>query len=316
MGCKFRERLRTGKSCKFFSLTEKGGIKNGYCNNHEAQYYRCVDFIASGNFNLSHSQKNSWERCPYKWYLENIRGIKKRREKESPAMKMGSELGRLVSGIGKPERFTADQEYNRQLCALMAKVIREYELLPLEGVEYEHDVVRNGFRGKIDILVPAIKNFYELKFTTDPSRYTSKSSAAVQLTGYFYLMPECKEGWMLPVQVAKLKDKSGADPMDKLPRIAEDVRKRIPFYFPNYDPDRELPLPKWGTKFRVQEFDLVEFERGIQWAKGEIMRSCKEMYFPQRTASCDAPFKCDFLPVFETGGVNWAVYEKREQDDH
>ena len=88
------------------------------------------------------------------------------------------------------------------------------------------------------------------------------------------------------------------------------------FYFPNYDQDRSFPLPKWGTKFSIKEFDLVEFEKGIQWAKGEIMRACEAMYFPQRTANCESPFQCDFLPIYNTGGVNWAVFEKREQDDH
>jgi hypothetical protein len=271
-----------------------------------------VDYIASGKFDLSKSQKESWERCPYKWYLENIRGIKKRREKQSPALKMGSELGRLVSGVGKPEVFTRDQEFNKQLCALMARIIKEYELLPTEDVEYEYSGDRNGFTGKIDILVPKIKTFYELKFTTDPTRYTNKPSAATQLKGYFYLKPEYPECWMLPVQVSKLKDKKGQeDPLEKMNRIEADVRKRMNFYFPNYNPDRKPPLPKWGTKFHNREFDLVEFERGIQWAKMEIQRECRAMYFPQRTANCEAPFNCDFLPIFNTGGVNWATFERK-----
>jgi hypothetical protein len=308
MGCKFRERLSNGKSCKFFG--------KGYCNNQEAKYYRCVDYIARGKFKLSYSQKQSWERCPYKWYLENIIGIKKREEKKSPAMKMGSELGRLVSGIGEPERFLPSQEYNKQLCALMARIIKEYELLPLEGVEYEHDFVRDGFRGKIDMLVPKIKSFYELKFTTDPTNYTDKASATTQITGYFYGKPDYPECWIIPVRVSALKDKKGADPMDKLGRIEEDVKKRMNFYFPKYDPDREPPLPKWGTKFWIKEFDLVEFGRGVNWAKQEIMRSCEAMYFPQRTANCSSPFKCDFISVFETGGISWQTFERREQDDH
>lgn len=304
MGCKFRVRRSSGKSCTFF--------RKGYCNNDEAQYYRCVDYIARGNLTLSYSQKQSWERCPYKWYLENIRGIKKREEKQGPALKMGSELGRLVTGKGKPQHFLKDQEFNKQLCALMANIIREYELLPTEGLEYEFKATVNDFTGNIDILIPAIKTFYELKFTTDPTRYTSKSSAAVQLTGYFYLKQDYDYGWMLPVQVTKLKDKKGSDdPTQKLKRVEEDVRKRMNFYFPNYDPDREPPLPKWGTKFHRKEFDMKEFERGIAWARGEIIRSCEAMYFPQRTANCDTPFQCDFLPIYNTGGVNWATFERK-----
>ena len=304
--CELRVRKEGGKGCEHF--------KDGYCNHPNEAYYRCIDYLASGNIHLSYSQKNSWERCPYKWYLENVKGIKKRKEKQTPALKMGKELGRLVSGIGEPEIFAKEEEYNKQLSSLMYKIMEEYEMLPKKGIEFEVKVDRDGFVGVLDMVMEERSLLAELKFTTDPSRYLTKSSAAHQLTGYFYLRPDLRHAIMLPVQVSKLKDKKGQeDPLEKMARIEADVKRRINFYFPHYDDEKEPP--KWGLKFSAAEFDLTEFAEGIKWAKEEIIRSLHAGYFPQRVANCEAPFQCDFLPIYNTGGVNWNIFEKRKQGD-
>jgi len=301
MGCKLRERIG-GKGCKHFG--------SGYCNHEKSSYYRCIDYIASGKLNLSHSQKQTWERCPYKWYLENIKGIRVKRERQSVAMRMGSELGRILSGVGKPEFFSVGEQYNKQLVNLMVKIIREYELLP-DDAEWEVKCERDGYTGILDLTQDHKSRFHEIKFTTDPSRYLSKPSAALQLKSYFYLRPDLKEAFMLPIQVSKLKDKKDQEQDLKIKRIEKDVRKRMKFYFPGYEPDREPP--KWGQRFSIKEFDLEEFEHDLKWAKGEIMRSCEAEWFPQRTANCETPFKCDFLPVFNSGGVNWEIFERKER---
>jgi len=307
MGCNFRERIGK-KGCKHFGKH----FGSGYCNHEKSPYYRCIDYIASGNFNLSHSQKETWERCPYKWYLEKIKGIRVKRERQSVAMRMGSEFGRLLSGKGEPEFFSVDEQYNKQLVDLMVKIIREYEMLP-DDAEWEVECERDGYTGKIDFVQKKKHQFGELKFTTDPSRYTSKPSAALQLQSYFYQRPDLKDAIMLPVQVSKLKDQKDKDQDLKIKRIEKDVRKRMKFYFPGYDPDREPP--KWGQRYSQTEFDLEVFAKELAWAKGEIRRACKAEWFTQRTANCDKPFKCDFLPVFLTGGVNWRIFEMKKRGE-
>lgn len=299
MSCKFRERIG-GKGCKY--------ISSGYCTHDENQYYRCIDYITSGKFNLSHSQKQTWERCPYKWYLEYIKGIRVKKEHDSVAMRMGSELQRLVSGVGEPEFFGISEQYNKQLVNLMVKIIREYELLP-DDAKWEVKCKRDNYRGVIDFTQDHKHRFGEIKFTTNPSRYLSKPSAALQLKSYFYLRPDLKDAFMLPVQVSKLKDKKDQERDLKIKRIEKDVRKRMKFYFPGYEPDREPP--KWGQRFSAKEFDLEEFEHDLKWVREEIMRACETEWFTQRTANCDNPFKCDFLPVFLTGGVNWEIFERK-----
>lgn len=303
MACEFRVRIN-GKGCKHYS--------SGYCDLEKTPYYRCIDYIASGKLMLSHSQKQSWERCPYKWYLEQIRGIEVVSATRSPALKMGSEFGRLISGVGKPEIFTKDEWFESQLVKLMAHFVKDYELLP-DDVEWEVDCTRDGYRGILDMVQTHKKQFGELKFTTDPSRYTSKPSATAQLTSYFYLRPDLQEAIMLPVQVSKLKDKRKKDeePDKKLKRVAIDVRKRMKFYFPGYDPEKEQP--KWGTRFSIREFDLEDFDRELAWVRGEIQRSAAAGYFPQRSANCDAPFKCDFYPVYMSGGVNWQLFRSKKK---
>jgi len=304
MACKLRDRIE-GKGCRHFS--------SGYCNHEKGIYYRCIDYIASGNLTLSNSQKETWERCPYMWYLEKIKGLKIKRDRESVAMRMGSEFGRLLSGKGEPEFFSVEESYNKQLVNLMVKIIREYEMLPTEGVEWEVECEREGYTGKLDFVQESKKQFGELKFTTDPSRYLSKPSAALQLQSYFYLRPDLKDAIMLPVQVSKLKDQKDKGEDLKIKRIEKDVRKRMKFYFPGYDPDREPP--KWGQRYSITEFDLEDFAKELKWAKGEIMRACGAEWFTQRTANCDKPFKCDFLPVFLTGGVNWQIFEKKKRGE-
>ncbi|MBA7661442.1 hypothetical protein ES703_69459 [subsurface metagenome] len=190
----------------------------------------------------------------------------------------------------------------------MVKIIREYELLP-DDAKWEVKCERDGYTGILDFTQENKSQFGEVKFTTDPSRYLSKPSAALQLKSYFYLRPDFNDAIMLPIQVAKLKDKKDQEQDLKIKRIEKDIKKRMKFYFPGYEPDREPP--KWGQRFSIKEFNLEEFKKDLDWVRGEIMSSCEFEWFPQRTANCEAPFKCDFLPVFNSGGVNWEIFERK-----
>ena len=304
MGCEHRVKIN-GKGCKFYD--------NTYCTNDIPQFYRCIDWIASQkpeNFYISYSQKRSFDRCPYKWYLEQIMGLRLKDPYLSLPLRLGKRFANIMAGLDDTTYFSDAEYVQSQVPYLMKDIICEYGLIP-NGLEVEVELKREGFHGIMDVRNRAMEEFYELKYSGSPFFYLNAAIARNQLEGYFFLDPEMKRAHMLPVRAPGLRQ--GKDEANDLllKRIETDVKRRIGYYFPHYNPERKLP--QWGRVFSSLEFDPVEFVKEINWTKGEIKRACEADYFVQRTANCLNPFQCDFFSIYESGGINWEIYERRER---
>lgn len=304
--CPFRQPSETGKGCIYFS--------EGICKNSQASLYRCPVFIASvsgDKIDTSYTQSRSWDRCPRKWYYEQILGLQMRPPYTSVNMRMGAEIQRRLAGVEKePTFFSPDEKINVEIVNLYLEIIQEREMFP-DGLRWEVQYKRGGFNGIIDVeFSPEV--FGELKFSTSPDFYLHNEIAHEQLNGYFYLKtPPYRWGYMMPIRMPSLKDKADEDAEMKLRRIRLDINKRFNFYFPMFKANK-TNAPKWGMPISVNEFDLEEFEKNLKWTKFEMKTACQYGYYKKRRANCLTPGPCDFIPLCDGRNINWELYKRRE----
>lgn len=301
--CDYRQPNESGKGCLY--------ISDGICTNDAASLYRCPVYIASvsgDKIDISYSQMRSWERCPRQWYYSQIQGLRMKDIYTSINMRMGAEIQGMLAGIDKHSQFSVNELINVDIVNLYLEIIREREMFP-DGLKWEVQHKRAGFNGIIDVeFSPEI--FGEIKFSSSPDFYLHNSIAHDQLEGYFFLNPEYRWGYMMPIRMPALKDKADEEPEMKLKRIRLDIQKRFNFYFPRFKMNREGP--KWGLPISRHEFDFDEFKKNIDWAKFEIKTACQYEYWKKRRANCLSPGPCDFIPLCEGRNINWEIYERRK----
>ena len=303
MSCQYRERRGDSRGCRFWDA--------GYCTSDTAKYYRCIDWIASTKLEkiiVSHSQITSWERCPFKWYLEQIEGLQMVDQLRPLPMRMGSELQRLLSGIGMPEHFGEREQIHKSIVNMMYGIIMQRELLP-HPAEWEVALDKNGMSGFVDLVFDEGRSLGEIKFGASPDFYLNNPIAKNQLERYCYMNQSFQRSYMLPIRNPMLRDKMDEEIEGKIARTQADILRRMNHYFPQYEPTQTPP--KWGRAYRANEFDLVAFKYKLDWIKREIQMSCKEGYFVQKTANCFSPGKCSFISIYETGNINWNLFERR-----
>jgi hypothetical protein len=303
--CIHRQRDASDHGCLFFT--------SGYCDNSQASFYRCADYIASvseDKIDISYSQIRDWDRCPALWAFKQIMGLTLREQYQSVNMRMGKELQRILANQKDvpPTYFSIDEQINLNIVYLFVEIIKERGLIP-DGAQWEVERYRNGFHGILDVVTNEV-TFGEIKFTGSPDFYLNNAIAWDQLEGYFYLDPAMRWGIMMPVRVPQLKDKSDESPEMKLQRIRVDINKRFNFYFPYYKADRKGI--KWGQEHSVHQFRMQEFEEKFRWNKKEIKTACIYNYFVKRRSNCLSPSLCDFFSMCQGGGnINWELFEKR-----
>jgi hypothetical protein len=198
------------------------------------------------------------------------------------------------------------------------QIIEEKAMLPRdlkwEQEYFKHTKNDTIFHGIVDceqVTGNGKLMFGEIKYTGNPDYYLTNFTARGQYRGYFYMNSKYTMCHVMPVRVPMLKDKQDESGELKGERIANDIIKRIGWYFPGYNP--KATGIKWGKPFYRLEFDLEDFEEQIDWAAREIRTACKHSYWLQKWNACDSPFPCDYKPICQSGGINWEIFEKRKQ---
>jgi len=262
---------------------------------------------------IRRSYLNDFERCPRRFYY--IReGIKVKPALQSINIRQGSFLHSLISGIEEPVYFSEEEEVNKRTVEVVAKVMRELELLP-EDVKHEVEYKRNNATGTLDIVSSNGRWFAEMKYTSKPDFYLNSFVAHAQLEWYFFLNPDFEYCYILPIRVPQLKMQELKESVDKyLDRLYVDIMRRPSFYFPKYNPDRSEC--KWGLKFYRSEFDLGELQWRINFCLKVINYLDKLGKFPQYKANCLSPSECEYMSICESGAISDSLYIIEKEVSH
>ncbi len=263
---------------------------------------------------LRRSHLNDFERCPRKFYYTTIKSIQVKPQFQSIALRQGSYLHSLVSGIPQPIYFSEEEERERKVVEVMYQVMVDNDLLPSVSHEvFMEKEIADGVwaEGTLDMIGDGW--FGEMKYTSKPDFYLHTFTAQSQLEFYF-LLSDLPKAVILPVRVPQLRFTEAKESVEKyLERVEVDIRKRMSFYFPHYKPENEV---KWGLWFYRREFDLDDTMRRLRWWWKEIKKCIRYDYWPQRKQNCIAGFECSYLPLCETGVEdNEALYEKVESSN-
>jgi len=256
------------------------------------------------------SHLNDFERCPRRFsYIK--RGIKIRPQFQSLAIRQGSYLHSLISGIEEGIYFNENEQKDKMVVEIVVKVMKELELLPSD-IKHEILYSNNGATGTLDLVSPDNRWFGEMKYTTKPDFYTNSFIAQAQLEWYFYLNPEFQYCYILPIRVPALRMQEVKESIEKfLSRLELDILKRPSFYFPKYSSERQEV--KWGLKFYRHEFDMKQLEWRINFCIKLINYLNKIGHYPQHKANCLTPSECEYMSICETGAVSDTLYIQETQ---
>jgi hypothetical protein len=292
-------------------------VKPGYCS---SRYYQCIEAIVHKKPILTNSGINNFDRCPKIWFYDQIVGIQLKEKFKSLPMRAGSYLHKLLFNPEKANQvyFSQDQweRVEKETVKLLARTIRKYELLPLDaiGVESEVRVEHKGVFGFIDLLMSGNESFFcELKYTAKPENYLNPFLGWDQIETYFYVT-QALYCYIIPIRRPQLRQKTKTDESDQafLERIETDIKKRIKYYFPEYNPDRKGA--KWGRKFWRSEIDFDLLEAKIEDVKQEIKSKVERKFFPMRRINCFWPQQCNCYNICSNHGrINYDLYEKKER---
>jgi len=259
---------------------------------------------------IRRSYLNDFERCPRRF--EYIRqGIRIRPNLLSLPIRQGSYLHSLISGIQEPVYFSPEEEKDKKVVEVVAKVMMELELLPSD-IKHEILYSNNGATGTLDLVSPDNRWFGEMKYTTKPDFYMNSFVAQSQLEWYFYLNPEFEYCYILPIRVPALRIQEVKEAPEKfIDRLYMDILKRPSFYFPKYKSDRKEC--KWGLKFYRSEFDLQQLKWRIQFCLKIINYLDRLGRYPQHKANCLSPSECEYMSICETGAVSDTLYIQEQK---
>lgn len=281
--------------CKFY-------IKGGYC---KGEFYRCKEFLIR-KMKLHQSQIKEFERCPLRFYISEILGFTPKPEYLPLSIRRGQYLHSLISKTPMEIPFWPDEEAQKTAVEEIYSAILELELIP-NDVSFEIIFEKDSAEGILDIVG---SNFFgEIKFTERPDFYLNNRVAYFQLAYYFYLS-NFAFAFILPIRVPSLRKNIDESLENYRERLKLDIRRRINFYFPEYDKEK-TPF-KWGRKFYISEFDLDEIKARIDYLKFLIKLSIVTDYFPRKVTGCMFPSNCEFQSICETNYINPEIFMRKE----
>ena len=296
-------------------------VKGGFCSRDDI--FRCIEYIEHKEVVISHSQVQSFLRCKYKWYIEQIMGYEPIPAMKSTALKMGSDAHQAILPLFsrsdiKPqeqELNPSDQWEYLEIVKIEAikNAIEELGINIPQGMgEHGFIVQRDGcprITGKLDVAEPSKGWFIELKYTTKPQGYLHPTMMKAQMGTYFLSDDRYERGYIKAIQVPQLRLGKGETPEKYGERLYEDILRRPAFYFPNYDKETKM----WGNVLFRRECNLPEIVQRYVWIVDELRDSLRKNSFYRNETACFNPYQCEFFSACESGGFSETMYRHRER---
>lgn len=295
-------------------------------------YFRCLEAVEHYTPRLSHSQIQTWMRCPFKYYLSEILGVRIKNRVKSIPLKIGTvwdamlnnmmEVGGIdmvaLSGILAAEcvKVDIDDKTKLKLWALV-RAMKDLGIC-IPKAEPQHEL-RISFPDQLSILGyldgrEDAETFCENKLSGRPAWYDEIFNLHDQLGTYFMMdenLKRCK------VRVTRFPDlrstRRNDDESDEshAERTYADIMGRPAFYFNRFKRGNQ----DYGRVFYREEFDVEEMKHRAICIARDIQRAVPEGGFYMRRSGCLSPGECEYIPICKSGGVSDSLYYFRSYDE-
>lgn len=323
--CKKRVNNDGGSCVHFIPPDDKR--EAGFCT-LQGQF-RCVDNLLAAIPRLSHSSIQDWLKCRRLFYLKNIRGITRRPNQCSNAIKMGSLWdacqGKLFGFHGDEEILQVINMYEieEQEREVVRAVVRAFRTLDL-SVQKEDCTLQERFtfsskfknlyswieRDTFEFLITGVydrkypKYFVENKFSGAPDYYQDVYWLSSQVGTYFLSDPAMEYCVMEIIRTPSLRKREDEPAEAFGARIYADILARPGWYFIGYNKKTN----SYGRRFYRNEFRLDELSLRYQNIGYEIMDANERDAFYRSEPMCRHPWECDMLDICKSGVMSEELY--------
>ena len=279
-------------------------------------------------YELSVSQFTGFVHCRYSWYLSHVAhggGLRLKKPFLPTPIKLGAIWDTFQNHWYGSEPFSRDT--CTDLCnqyALSdidtAKVfalirawykmdfdIRREEAIPQFEFSNPSNDTNLSYHGIIDVLYPGL--IIENKLTGRPDTFRSIFTIHNQLAMYLMSQPHIHHVIVRAVTVPQLRLKKGEGVEEYTARMATDITARPSKYYLGYDRDANT----FGIKYYRPEFNIDSFKQDFTNVVVDIHECFDDHTLCyQDKLSCFVPAQCMYLPVCQTGQVNFDMYEVKQ----
>lgn len=266
---------KPGKTDCLYRVDDNGNC--AFCGGDEN--YRCVKEVMFAPIPLSSSTIGDFVKCPFLFYLRNVRGVRIKPSHTSKAIKMGKlfdvALQNILSpGSEDPNKVIEEYEIEDFEIGKVRALVRAYKAL---GIQVETGFeLQAKFDKEVDIPGIAVdgvnklrvKGFYDRKYpkyfvenklSSRPDNYLDPFFIQSQVGTYFLADDSLEYCVMEVVRTPDLKSTNkfrGESAEEHEERTFTDIISRPLFYFIGLDRDTMT----FGKKFYRREFDLEEIK--------------------------------------------------------
>ena len=293
--------------CKFY-IKQEPGIA-GLCD-AEPTMFRCTEALKKLSPTITQSAIKTFAQCPYKYYLNYIKGVSRRDEHLPEPIKMGAVWDAYLGGkdtVELMDRYQISDITQAKLLTMM-NVFEELKLTPEPGYDTQGkvewlaggNVTVTGFTDRT-----YSDHIEEDKFTARPDFYFTLGNISLQVGTYFLGVPSAEYVDMKVTRVPGLRLGKEEDIAGYMDRLYKDICKRPSYYFPGLNKAKKT----YGKRFYRNEFPLDIIKKRFEDVIKDMRFHIDNNLWYRNELSCHVPSQCMYLDIKNTGVISNTLYK-------